>query len=166
MILYKEDEDVIDYTRTIVILLFGLSLTQECICQYECGDSIAAFLFGWIGALMEFGDIVTGKFFGANVGKTAYFLKGATFAWLANPLSVLAILLIRKKPKNALIFSIIATILAISFLFFKGTMSDEGGGYSEITGYKAGFWLWLLSIITLLAGSFIIFKRQKEDSQI
>ena len=147
-------------------MLFGLSLTQECYCHgRECGDSIAVFLSGWLGVLLD-SSILTGDFFGYNVGKTIPFLKGATFAWLANPLSLLAVFLVRRKTKTALILSLIAASLAISFLFFKGTIADEAGYYREITSYKAGYWLWLLSIITLLAGSFIIFKRQREDAKI
>lgn len=113
------------------LLLFILSLTQKCYCTTtDCTHSIAALIMGFFG-------LVTG---------------GATITWLANPLLLIAWISLSNRPKLSLIVSALAFIFSISFLFFSKIIVNEAGHYLEITQYKLGYWLWLLSSFVMLIG--------------
>jgi hypothetical protein len=145
----------------ISIALFIASLTQKCYClDDDCGDSIAVFLFGWLGVLVELGDIVT--FIADKIqGEATVFnyKMGATFSWLANPLIILSFGLLRSSPKLTLVFSVFSTLLILSFLLFRFVIANEAGHYNEITGYKNGYYLWLASSLTMVAGSIYLTIR-------
>jgi hypothetical protein len=111
------------------IILFAASLTQKCYCTTGvCGDSIAAFIFGFFGL--------------------AYPL--ATWTWLANPLLLGAWIFIFRGPKISFILSLSSTLIAASFLLFDQIIDNENGQYKQIISYEAGYWLWLSSHVCLL----------------
>ncbi|UOE50229.1 hypothetical protein MTO98_03980 [Mucilaginibacter sp. SMC90] len=127
------------------ILVFAISLTQECYCTSDsCGNSAMALIVGPLG--LCFG--------------------GAGFSWLANPFLFIAWFSFRKKPLNAVITSVISVALMLSFLFFKQIISDEAGNYSAIVGYKLGYWLWVLSGGIMLVGSILILYRPEGNNNI
>lgn len=132
----------------ISLLLFLLSLTQPAFYidkkEYDAwASSIGLVVFGWAGALAG----------------------GAGLAWLANPFIFVSWILFKKKIILAALFSIIASGFAISFLFFDKVLTDEGGGFSNITAYKAGYWLWLLSIVVFACAAVIFCFYKKEISK-
>lgn len=122
--------------------IFMLSLTQKSYCTgNECGYALPDFIFGWVGIFL--GSL-------------------AAIPWCANPLLILSWILTFLSPSKAFYSSAVATALCFSFLFFDSIIANEAGGYGEITGYKAGYWLWATSAVILLGGNAILFKNSKE----
>jgi len=95
----------------------------------EAAEPIAIFLSGWLGLFS---------------GSTA------CVAWLANPLFFVAAILFLRNRRRATVVGLLAFLFAASFLFARSIINDEAGHYAKITGYKAGYWLWLGSIGILL----------------
>jgi hypothetical protein len=83
------------------------------------------------------------------------------FEWLANPVLLAAwIFSFAGKNKIALSLAILATALIAAFLFRQTIVASEAPTYAKITGYAAGYWLWLTSaIITTLGAAVGIFTR-------
>ena len=120
-----------------VVLLVG-SFTQECYCTTQhCADSIAALLAGGLG----------------------FFFSWAGLTWLANPLLIASWITINKRSQLSLIFSLSATLLALSFLLFKGIMDNENGDLNDIISYQPGYWLWVASSLTMFTGNLIRFME-------
>jgi hypothetical protein len=94
-------------------------------------------LFGWLG-------IVT---------------TGWGIVWLANPLLFISWISFYRGKKKALPFSIMAAVLAASFLFFKAKNKNT------IIILGAGYWLWLASCIVCFAGVLIHTIREKRLSR-
>ena len=118
----------------VSMVLFGLSLTQQAYCtQADCADSIMVLILGWWAMLSG----------------------GAGLCWLANPLLVACWLSFDKKPKQAMFLAAAAFLLAFFFLLANQVVADENGNSRVITGRKAGYWLWLASHFTMLAGTYI-----------
>lgn len=112
--------------------VFLISLTQQCFCTTDsCGYSIAAVFSGAIGVL----------------------LGGAGITWLANPILLASWIWFRKKHHLSLIASFISTLISLSFLLFKNVMVDEAGNYDQITSYRLGYWLWVLSSLIMFVGN-------------
>ena len=76
------------------------------------------------------------------------------FAWLANPLLVATWIMMRSRSRRgtALCCAVASLGMSLSFLLHEQVMKDEAGHYARITGYGLGYWLWVASIITALAG--------------
>lgn len=69
-------------------------------------------------------------------------------SWFANPLlgvAWIATLFARRIP--ALILSLTALALAGSFMFETSVITNEAGMANPITGLRAGYWLWLASMV-------------------
>ncbi|GAA4091137.1 hypothetical protein GCM10022392_11190 [Mucilaginibacter panaciglaebae] len=79
----------------------------------------------------------------------------AGLTWYANPALWAAWSQINNKPKRAVIFSLVGTILATSFLLATEISDVKPNITSYITGYQTGYWLWLASMATMLVGSLI-----------
>ncbi len=120
----------------ISILIFAVSLTQKTYClDGLCGyRGISDLLIGWLG-------VWYGK-----IGSTA---------WLANPFLLTAWIFLMRKPKLALLFSILSFGFAFHFYFQDSMIKNEAGHIGKITAYKTGYWLWLASIIMIFIGSVI-----------
>jgi hypothetical protein len=69
--------------------------------------------------------------------------------WLANPvLFVSWIATVIQKQSAALVFSLMALGLGLSFFFYHGSKFHDGSQINTI-GYPAlGYWLWITSIVT------------------
>jgi len=52
--------------------------------------------------------------------------------------------------------STIALVLSLSFLLFKQIIKDEGGNYGIITGYRAGYWLWVGTMVAVFIGNLMM----------
>jgi len=107
---------------------------------------IALFLLGWLGLGL------------------GYF---SCISWLANPLFILAVLLFLRNKKIAVLPAVLAIACAVSFLFAHTIPLGESGNEAKIEEYKAGYWLWLTSII-LLTGVMLIqvFRRTLSEKPV
>jgi hypothetical protein len=121
---------------SISALLFAASLTQ---CAFgidraddNCWSSLAALLTGWLNP------------------------AGAGIAWYANPLLLVACIVIFKNEKLSVLLGFAACVFALSFLLFKKIITDEAGHYSNITYKGAGYRLWLSSCLSFLIGSSLV----------
>jgi len=104
-----------------------------------------------------------------------YFFMGSTaimggglfewVIWLANPLCLWAIIDLWKGKERAVIKCAIALVLAISFAFWKNILGSESGSMATIVSLEAGYYLWVLSITVLTAGTFWYFKIRKHTTQ-
>ena len=126
-------------TRTLVligsVLLFLASLTQPA--YYLAGDNPESWSASW--GLLLIGWM--GVFYGV-------------FAWVANPLLLLSwFLCLRGELRAAWIASTAAALLALSFLLHSTIVADEVPTYKAVTGYGAGYWLWLASMLIMAAGA-------------
>ncbi len=127
------------------ILLFVFSLTQKCYCTTTtCGDSIMAFLLGW----------------------AAIFSGAAGFAWLANPILLIAWFTLKKKLKTSMFLSIFSTLISLSFLLAGSIVDNEGGGSHQIRSYELGYWAWVTSNIVMLIGTFILMLRHNTRNAV
>jgi hypothetical protein len=114
------------------------SFTQKCYCTTNlCADSLFVFLFGPFG----------------------FFMSWAGLTWLANPLLITSWVVVKRNPRLSLITSLLASILALSFLLFTKVIDDEGGDLSQIISYKQGYWLWVLSSLIMFIGNVIYFFK-------
>ncbi len=151
----------------IGVTLFIASLTQKCYCLgSECRDSIAVLLFGWLGVLIELGHVAT--FFMEKLqGQDTFFnfKIGATLSWIANPLIIISFVIIKFSPKTTIVISSLSTLLILSFLLFECVIANEAGCYNEITEYKAGYYLWLASSLTMLTSSIYLTSKLTENEK-
>lgn len=67
------------------------------------------------------------------------------FAWYANPLSLLAILLMRRRPLVALLLSILAVVLASEMFIFNEIPAASGDEKIYIKEFGLGAYTWFLS---------------------
>lgn len=134
----KEDQTIKRVVLLTSLLLFLISLTQQCYCTpADCGDSLIVLLLGWAALLSG----------------------GAGIAWLANPLLVASWILLRKNCKAAMFLSVAATLFSLSFLLFDSVIANEAGHKQPIISYKSGYWLWASSNLSMLIGSFYLMLR-------
>jgi hypothetical protein len=128
--------------------LYLLSLTQECFCtSHGCGDK-------WQGAYI------------VGLGAIGGIMSAAGFTWYANPALWLSWMFFKKRSTKALPTSFIALAIALSFLLFTQIADNEAGVQSTITGYRAGYWLWITSMSVTVAGSFILYPWMKMNKSI
>jgi hypothetical protein len=124
-------------------------------------------LLGWLGVMVELGSVVDSM--AALLDPTSPALPaavGASFTWLANPLLCLSWTLLKANPRGAIGASLMATALSMSFLLFNEVISDEAGHYSPITQYKLGYWLWVMSCLTMLTGSLLLTYISQNRRQV
>ena len=86
-------------------------------------------------------------------------LLDGIFEWFANPFLLWAwIFSLIGKHKIALPLAVLATALIVAFLFRQTVIVSEAPTYAKITGYAAGYWLWLtsaaLAVVSALTGIF------------
>ncbi|MGZ3923432.1 MAG: hypothetical protein ACXVBJ_06650 [Flavisolibacter sp.] len=137
---FSDDEQILveekSKLKTLVLIvgigLFIFSLFNICFCTDNgCRTSIEAFLIGWLAMLAG----------------------GAAIAWLANPLLIIAWVLLTKNKKSAWLFSLTALLFSISFLKFQTIIENEAGDYNPIKTIGLGYWLWLSSCLATFVGS-------------
>lgn len=115
------------------ILIYGISLFQNCFCTSHCVNSFFALLFGFLPL------------------KTTI----ANLCWSANPLLFMSWIVFYKNPKSSLTFSLLASAISFMFIFCTEVVVDEGGSPSEIDNLEIGYWLWLSSIFIISTGNSI-----------
>ncbi|MEO6671209.1 MAG: hypothetical protein ABIN36_17130 [Ferruginibacter sp.] len=95
------------------------------------------------------------------LGWAALFSSLAGIAWIANPLLFASWWLLKKKLKRSMILSIFSTTLSLSFLMFDNIIDNEAGHHNKIIEYKAGYWLWLCSSLSMALGTSVLLLKQK-----
>ncbi len=80
--------------------------------------------------------------------------------WLANPILGVAWLAIATKGKTVgLIGSAVAVGLALLFAINGEIVESEAGGTSPVISLSAGYFLWVFSMLTALAGALMVTYR-------
>jgi len=127
------------YVLCVSWLIYVLSLTQECFSQNPSNSDTSIgwglLILGWIGIFYH------------------------CYVWIANPFLFLSwYCLVKNLPKISLFLSICSALFMLSFLSYDTILTRELPDqlYSSITGYRSGYWLWLLSGIMLIIGNVII----------
>jgi len=64
------------------------------------------------------------------------------FAWFANPLSLLAVLIMNKRPVVALLLCVLAVVLASTGFVFHEIPAAKGAEKIFIKEYGLGFYFW------------------------
>jgi hypothetical protein len=160
------NKTIANITTITSLLIFASALTQQSYCTGECGDSIMTFLIGWMGVLLDIGHIANALTdFVSGEGFSLRYPIGATFTWLANPAMFLSLMFMRENRKAALGFSLLSTLLMLSFLLFNRIIDNEAGHYNKIVAYKTGYWLWVLSSMTVLVGAIILTLKGKNQEE-
>ena len=113
------------------IIIFGISLFQDCFCTNDCINSFFALTTG---------------IFGIIVG-------GANLCWLANPLLLVSWIFFYFNPKVSFVFSLIAFLISFMFIFSTEVAIDEAGTPRQIQNLESGYWLWIFSILIILIGN-------------
>lgn len=86
-------------------------------------------------------------------------MDGGGKAWLANPLLFIgAFFILLKKPKVSAVIGLIALGLTFCYLSVGEITVNEAGHKFPITGYGPGYFLWIASCFSLLAGSIILMR--------
>lgn len=133
------------YLITVSFIVYIISLTQDAL---SANFSENKTLLG-IEALFAGGLVILGG------GLLEWLI------WLANPLYFLSILFLFKSDKRAKICSLLATILALSFMTWNEILVSESGHTEKINALGLGYWLWVLSLIILTIGIFLFIKKEK-----
>ncbi|MDM1557171.1 hypothetical protein PYS58_18065 [Chryseobacterium indologenes] len=90
-------------------------------------------------------------------------MDGGGIAWMANPfLFIGAFFLLLKQIKISAILSLIAFGLTFCYLSVSEITVNEAGHKFPITGYGPGYFLWIASCFSLLAGSIILMKTSEK----
>ena len=153
---------------TIILSLtfYIISLTQTAYCTNDCNSSIMVLFVGFLGVLTEIGAITSFIMDKINGYPNSIDCElGATFTWLANPIILFSLIIFKYSKKTAFTLSISSTILILVFLMFDKVIDNEAGHYIKVTELKLGYWLWLLSSLTILIGSSITIKISKMDAK-
>lgn len=88
------------------------------------------------------------------------------FAWYANPLSLLAILLMRQRPLVALLLSILAVVLASEMFIFNEIPAASGDEKIYIKEFGLGAYTWFLShCLVLYSLLFNLLNKAHTNSQ-
>ncbi len=86
--------------------------------------------------------------------------------WLANPLYFLGIYHFFRQNKKAKLFSISASIIALSFSTWNEILVSESGRMGKIDNLNIGYWLWVLSLSIMAIGIFYLsFKEIKIEKK-
>jgi len=146
-------KDVVDKSRQLSVKARILSVVASIACWV-----VACFL----PALNLLGKANTQGEQSTMVGVLAFIMAffamlEGQFAWLANPLWFVAMVLVAiGLNRAALIVSVLAILVAQQTWMVVGTEinGDEGGVKKYlVTSLGVGFWLWLFSFVLIAAGS-------------
>lgn len=132
------------YFLIISLTVFILSLTQTALTynDFDGQKTHSSFALLLMGGLAILG------------GGTLEWLT-----WLANPIYFSALILFYKSDKKSIKLSILATIIALSFISWKEILAAESGRTAAIERLNAGYWLWTFSQIILSIGTIYYFTQ-------
>lgn len=84
--------------------------------------------------------------------------------WFANPLYSFSLILFFLNNKKSIVFSFLALLLGLSFLFLNKVIINEGGTQGQVMEYLSGYWLWISSMAVLFIGSLLFFLDQNTEN--
>ncbi len=120
-IIQKQHSKATRYLLVCSFFMFFLSLFFTAFTTIKGSkDGLNAFLPGWLFLMNDSGSI----------------------SWLANLFVILSWIFIYKKKRAGIVCSIIACVLAFSFLFFDTVITDESGTNEKILHIGLAYWLW------------------------
>jgi hypothetical protein len=129
-------------TIGLSLLVFAISLTQNAlVVNYNNEKAASSLEYLFIGSI---------AFMGGGLLEE--------IVWLANPLSLVAIIFLIKNNEKAVLLSLIASCLAISFSFWNEILGAESGTMAKIVSFELGYYLWLASILILTIVILIHYK--------
>ncbi|WP_022950525.1 hypothetical protein [Leucothrix mucor] len=90
------------------------------------------------------------------------------FAWFANPLALLALLLIRKRPWWALATSVLSLLCLSQAFLFSEIPTDTSGQSIAVVSRGIGFYCWVASIACVFYGTImmLIYRAFKRDAML
>lgn len=113
----------------------------------------------------DIGEIKNYKSFEVFLIGPISFLGGGIFeflVWTANIWFFISVICCYKKYSLlSLIFGLIAIVPAVSFFYWKEILAAENGRMGKIYSLETGYFLWVVSIIFLIVGSFYLFVKSK-----
>jgi hypothetical protein len=149
MAIQAETEKTRNIFLNLSLIIFGISLICPTYCTNvkcsEFGSGTVDLLLGWFAAL---------------------FLGGTYLAWFANPFFVIAILTNKKFTKLSLVLSLIAFIIALTFLRGGKVLLNEAGHEGYITKFQIGYWFWLASMFLLIIGTSVTIVRRNRATKL
>ena len=89
--------------------------------------------------------------------------RAESWIWLANPIlfaAWYAIFVRRRLP--ALVLSTVAQLIGASFLLVTDVVTNEAGLPFPVTGYGAGYWLWLASMFSACVAA-LMSRRERAE---
>ena len=120
----------VDQSMRVSALLFAASLALPAF--YFAGGG---WIWGWYALL---------------IGVLGYL--GAHFAWFANVFYGVAGLFLRRgKPGPAVVWSLFALLLALSFMFYD---AFDWEGRQDILHWGPGYYVWLCAIVVQMVGAY------------
>ena len=87
------------------------------------------------------------------------------FAWYANMLNLLALLLLHKRPFISFMLSSLALLLATQSFYFTEIPTSTSGGKLFIKELGLGFYLWYFAQLVFLIATFIEIFQSKRSRQ-
>jgi hypothetical protein len=81
------------------------------------------------------------------------------FIWWANPLYFISLFQLMNDDRSAVRMGIVASSISFSFSMWTSILGSESGSQADIVHKGFGYWLWLLSMLTLTYGARKYFKR-------
>ncbi len=129
----------------ISIILYVISLNQSAYCtSIGCGEPFEGLLLLLIGAL-------------------GIPMCSAGLCWFANPLLFISWWYYKRNKKVSFYYSVASSVMALSFIFFKKIVVNEGGALHDITQLQIGYCLWLSSNLLMLCVTIVsLVYRQKQ----
>ena len=142
-------------------LLSELSLTTRLIVYAGLAFFLLSLLFT---SLFTSGDDIQGYWILA-IGWIGLIIF--QFSWFANPLNLLALLLVNQRPVVALLLSTTAFLLASQTFVFVEIPTGIGSGKIHIKELGLGFYIWYLAQGLFLLGIFVeVFSHKKARTSL
>lgn len=125
----------------ISVVIFIVSLTQNAVYTKNSEmHAFVCFILGWA-------DLEVGK------------------SWLANPLLAISwFFMLIKQIRISIVFSFIACCLALFYLSADTIVVNEAGTKSAIISLGLGYYLWVMSCLSMLIGSIIVLVYPQKKS--
>ena len=136
---------------SILIFIGSLFTNTFYIADSSSPNNIETYGHGWPLLLMGWLDLLAIQYY-----------KFSTFAWFANPaLFVSLYFALNHNNLKGLRFGLLSLLLMASFLLRSEIIINENISMTDIVGYDLGYFLWVLSAITICLHHFFLIKKIK-----
>jgi hypothetical protein len=121
------------YAILVSQLLIIATLAQDSL------NSLWVFVFGWLGL----------------------YYSWTALAWLANPFLIIAWRTFKSRPEISMVFSLLAVVTALFFLFFRNHFDLNSEQMYTTTGFSNIYWIWLSACGVMLIANVSSFMVKK-----